>query len=510
MPLSFRAYYPLTLYTVFFVFFALYLQPLYQVAFIALAIWIWQIRGENDTKKKSSEFQLSLWFVLPISLFILFVALSPFLAGHPAPLGYDTGIYSSEFQIAFDRLPDFNVGVHPGIFFFGDALHLLGANAAFMMREVYILLYLLLGFTIYAVTKTLWNRNAAIVAFLIFALSSVQFAAYTFVLYKNILGLSLLLLSLLLIQKRSWLLLPVGIFLAILQPTHFVIFGLTLIVFWLLNFRNRKDCIFFLSIGSIVLLLSIMVLMKNQGILSTAWEVLLKKDRLSNGSFMEVADAVKDMLLYIPFAIYGGLALLKSKKGSAFLIASLAVFLLVFLRMFFYRRYLIELDLFLIIFAGIGVTSILPKILHDTFLKSSIGIMVFLLLGSQILTITNYLPQISHAELNRIRTLCTTIESDALIMATHNLYSPWLRGFSCHNVYAPGLFEANQWDEPTWQIFWNGSKEQREMLMNTSFTAGQTLYVYIGDLQPAMDFSGHSGFEKISDHLWRWQKNSKK
>ncbi len=482
------------------VLFGMHLPLLSQASLYIVAILGWYIKSQKEGK---GSLNLPMWLFFLAVAIVIGTRVYPFLSGHPAPLGYDTGIYKFEFEQAFKNLPGFSMGIHPGLFLLGDMLHLFGATSDFLMREGFIISSVLIVIMVFLTAKEYFGKNAGILASLIYAFSNIQFDAYTYVLYKNTIGISFLLLSLILIRRRSYLLLPIGLFLAILQPTHFLILGGTLFCMWIWNWRNVKDRIFFLVHGCMVGALALGVFLLNTDLIIAAINLLKGNDPLKEGVFLGFAEGIDRLSLYIPIAVLGIIHGIREKKNQPLIISTVLVGLIVILRLFFFRRYLIEFDVLLITFAGAGLARIINKIFSRKYYIGIFSMVCVMYITLHVAHVAYYQPFISHSELLKIQVLCSTTEENTLVMSTHSYYSPWLRGFSCREVFAPGLFERNTWPREQWDIFWGASPEERLQLMKKTFD-GERIYIFVGEQQVQLNFDGMEGFTKLDKHLWRW------
>lgn len=501
IPHKIHEHWPLLIFCVAVALFGLYLPLPFQFSLYIIGVLVWF--GFSIGKEK--QVSLPLWLlIIPIIVF-LGARIYPFLLGHPAPLGYDTGIYRYEFQKAFDMLPGFSLGIHPGLFLLADMLRMVGVTTDFLMREGYILANLLILLMAYLTGKEFGGKNAGILTALILAFSTLQFDAFTHILYKNTVGISILLFCLILLKRRSFLLLPAGIFLGILQPTHFLVLGIVIALLFLLSLKQKKDRRFLFAAGCVTALGALSVFIFNRDLILAALDLLQKKDPLFSGVFMGLARGIHYLSWYLPLAVAGVIVSLKGKKDLSLFFALLTVATIVVFRLFFFQRYLIEFDLLLIIFAGIGLSVLLPKILSNWKYISVFIIISALYATLGISHVLKYQPFISREELSEITSICSLSEKDALVMSTHSFYSPWLRGFSCHEVFAPGLFEKNSWDRETWDTLWNADKESKSALMEKTF-GEETIFIFVGDHQNPLDFTNSKGFTKLSTRVWGWNK----
>jgi len=206
-----------------------------------------------------------------------------------------------------------------------------------------------------------------------------------------------------------------------------------------------------------------------------------------SGTFYEPLQVLVLGILYLPLGLY---AFVKNYKKCPFLILPMAGLLVtVVFRLFFYRRLLIYLDIFLLIFAAYYLSKI----------KNKLFLIIFIILN--LVYISFFVkriafPQINFDEFAEIKTIAV----DGYLLSTDEMNSPWLMGYSkTKQVITTGLDPAdNYWTKDQWNRFWFGSlDEEIEMLK----TLPQPLYLYHSDSQLKLPFvDNRRCFDKIS---WR-------
>ncbi len=276
-------------------------------------------------------------------------------------------------------------------------------------------------------------------------------------------------------------------------------------IIWILNWKNKKDRKYFFLNGALIGAGATFIFLANPGLINAAIQIIQKKDPLSNGVFLQMSQGIDFMSFYFPLALIAFIHLFKKQKSKPLLIISSVTAFIVLLRMFFYQRYLIELDLFVIILAGVGLTLIIPKVFSEKRFKIFFFTISTALIVLHLAHVKNYTPFIPKNELEKIQALCLTTEENAVIMPTHTYYSPWVRGFSCRETYAPGLFEHNRWNLEAWEKFWIGGRDVRYKLMKETFASERPVYIFIGERQIQYDFNKTNGFEKLDNYLWKWR-----
>lgn len=480
--------------------------PFY-LAFAFFIGWLYFF-GEEDNR----EFKLSRWLIVIPLLIILIVRIIPFWHSDN-PLGYDTGIYKKtieDFAKALPDLPHFSKGSlgnsEPwGLYLNTDLLSTIGLSSNQILYGYYILLNLLLALSIYALVKKFFNQNAAILAVFIFAISLTQFQTYWMMYYKNIAALFLMLMAFYLLAQKSWLAIPVGGFLGGLHPATFLVFGLAFFAHSIFN----KDKTYHLIAGIGILIITFsLYLCNSQALLQFFSPDLSEMIQIfgpgaGGGTFFNFNFYRQIITFYLPFAVLGLIYLIKNKKFNYLFFYFIFNFAIVYFNLIFHNRFIIHLDIIIIILAGVGSSYLLTKFVHTLAGK----ITIFLLFGGALYflgsAVIHQQPLISNEELTEIKSLAKIVKEDEYVMATDSYYSPWLYGYSERKTIAPGLFEYNKWNRSDWNAFWYTSDiELRHTLLDEY---EKPIYLFVGDKEPKLDFSGDPKFTRISPRIWKYE-----
>jgi len=468
-------------------------------------------RSELDANEKNRD-KKWMWLVVP-ALFIIFVSrIVPFL-GFEAPLGYDTGIYKKSienFARALPNLPAFSKGAWDlsqpwGLLLSTNLLSLIGLSSNQILYGYYILLNLLLGLSIYVVVKKFFNQNAAILAIFIFAFSLTQFQTYWMMYYKNIAGLFLMLIAFYLLAQKSWLVVPVAGFLGGLHQPTFLIFGLAMLAHFIFNRDKRYHLI--TGIGILAVAFSLYV-HNPQAIFqffSPNLEELVKTfgPGAGAGTFFDFNFYRQIITFYLPFALLGLIYLIQKRQFNYLFFYFIFNFAIVYFGLIFHNRFIIHLDIITIILAGVGGSYILVRLWPS--LIGKVAITVLLIGAGYILTIVvlNKKPLISEEELAEIKSLAYIAKEDEYVMATDSYYSPWVYGYSERKTIAPGLFEHNKWNLAEWNAFWRSRDATLYYILLDKYPS--PIYIFVGDKQIQLDFTGVAGFERISKRIWKYE-----
>lgn len=186
-------------------------------------------------------------------------------------------------------------------------------------------------------------------------------------------------------------------------------------------------------------------------------------------------------------------------------VAVLTVFVLV--PVIYQHRWLIYLDLALILFAAYALVRFLRAMWRD---RVSIFVAMLLLFGFTLhasLAVWGQKPQVYPDELAEIKAIASVAEVDAYAMTTESQYTPWLSAFSGRSVVDPGYLTLNQWPYDWWIEFWNGKSDARRHELLTMYD--QPLYIFTGRAvangAKYMQFIRNDpSFTRVSSYVWRY------
>ncbi|MCD4759906.1 EpsG family protein [archaeon] len=422
------------------------------------------------------------YIFLPLAILItLTLRVIPYI-NNKIPLGYDAGIYKAIIEVNLTNLPQWiftGVTTEPGFIYLTQVLKQFFTTDT-ILTSILILFTIILALAIYITTKEYTNKSTAILAIVIYSVSLIQFKTFWYMYYKNIIALALLLFSFYAHKKNKTKLFIILATLtgAIHRPTFYLL-GLTFLIYTILN-KNKKQNIIK---GIIILALTALFYLGrfSQEIL-IVFEPLIQgytQPGQSPGTFIDFFTYQYSILPYLPLAILGLFYLIKNKQFNLITIYTMLSLAIVYFQFFFYNRFIIMLDIGLIILAAIGFSLLIQN-------KKRLGtiITILLLLSAGILATQeaiNAKPLISEEELNTIQYLQNT-EENAYVMSTTSIYSPYIIGYSNRKTIAPGLFDYNKHNQTQWATFWKTKnlKEIKKFLDEYN----KPLYIFIGQQQP--------------------------
>jgi hypothetical protein len=468
------------IYAIIILFVSLGLFWKYSLQFHILAIII-ALFGITITKTKLKDINVKhFYFLFIISIF--FMLFTRIYSSQGIPLGYDMGIY----KYGIENFNFFNTAswlkgtLTPGFFYLTFLLSQFFSSNS-ILTYIFILFNIILGLSIYFVTKEYFNQKTGIIALLLYAVSIIQFKVFTYLYYKNILGLITLLWSIYFLRKERRIpFIIFSILTGILHRPTFFILGLSYLFYSILNYKDIKKHI--INGISILLITSIFYMgYFKESILPLISPVARSfiETGTTSGTFINFFTYQYSVLAYLPLAILGFFYLIRRKDYNMFFFWSIITFAIVYFQFFFFNRFIIMLDIVLIILAGVGFSLLISK-------HSKLGgtILIVLLLSLAFVTINealNIQPLISDEELETIGYLQNT-EKNAYVMSTSSIYSPYILGYSNRETIAPGLFQYNQHNEQEWQIFW--TTQDINQIKEFLDKYDKPLYIFIGEKQP--------------------------
>ncbi len=434
-------------------------------------IWILLKDGKQFDIKKGLYYSI---FVLAI-LFIIVLRVIPYI-GNDIPLGYDTGLYKYAIEKGLENRDLWVLqGVEPGFLYFMNFVKMF-FDINFILKWLFIGFNVILGFSVYLFVKEYWNKNAALISLLLYAVSVVQFLTFWYMYYKNIIGLSLMLFAFYFLirykknkEKKNLAAFVViaGVLGGIHRPT-FYMFGLSYFVYAFVKpYRDKvynwNELKVNILSGILILIIAFSFYIGDFFVSITTVLPWVAKGFIapgeSPGTFISFFQYQFSVLPYLPFAILGLFYLWKRDNKSILFVWAVINLIIVYFQFFFFKRFIIHLDVALLISAGIGFSEFIER-------KRKLGVFVcsllilsagFLVWGQSV----NSKPLIDKEGLSLIQDLALKTEPDAKILAMSSEYSPWVLAYSNRATLAPGLFDENIWSEDEWREFWDNGDINR-------------------------------------------------
>ena len=397
----------------------------------------------------------------------------------PMPLGYDAGIYKygiENFRF-FQSSSWLKATFTPGFLYLTFLLKQIFTTNA-ILTYIFTIFNLILGLTIYLTTKEYFNKRVGLIAFLIYSVSIIQFKVFTYLYYKNILGLITALLAIYFLKKKRIPFIIFSVLTAIIHRPTFFVLGLSYLIHTIINENKKQHIINGISILIISTIFYIGYFKESILPLISPIAKSFIETGTAPGTFINFLTYQYSVLAYLPLALLGLFYLIKRKDFNLITLWTVISFLIVYFQFFFFNRFIIMLDIALIILASLGI-----EILYNKNKKLATIITIIFLVSLSYVTISeaiNTKPLITNEELDTIKELNNT-EENAYVMATSSIYSPYVLGYSNRKTIAPGLFQYNKHNEEEWIIFWttDNIEEIKQFLSEYE----KPLYIFIGKKQ---------------------------
>jgi hypothetical protein len=428
--------------------------------------------------------------ILAIGLILIFIIRAIPYMNNSIPLGYDTGIYKYAIEFGLQNTDKWILtGVEPGFLYLMSVFKIF-LSTQFILTYLFIIFNVILGFSIYLVSKEYFNKNVALIALFIYAFSIIQFKVFELMYYKNVIALSLFLFAIYFLNKQKRVPFVIcGIILGSIHRPTFYLFGLSYFIYSFINpinFQTKKYNFKELSINIIsgaIIIVGVSLFYFGQfslAITSMISPVVsgFVEPGQSPGTFIDFFTYQFTTLAYLPFAVIGFFWLIKKKQFNMVFLWALISTIIVYFQFFFFNRFIIFMDISLIILSAYGFSIIIND-------KKKIGIAILSIL---LLTLAfssfsysiNSKPLINNDELSAI-SYFHNIPSSAFAMSTSSYYSTWLQGYSGRRVIAPGLFDYDVHTQSQWNEFWTSTNINTTKSFLDDYN--KELYIFIGQKQ---------------------------
>jgi hypothetical protein len=430
-------------------------------------------------RNEGGGFRRALPILIGAFLFALVVRVIPYIRDH-VPLGYDPGFYKYAFDVYASALPaipeealaDWIKNMYPqGLFVLFDSVHVTsGAGSMQFMYYMMPIVSALLVFPVFMVARSLFGQRAGLIAAVLYAVSFTQFEMFVWFYFKNAFGIMFLLFGIYALEKKKHALLAVMLAaLGVFHRPEFLLFALVLIPYFLFH---RRRGIIYACLGAALLILPFWIARWDlnwsmlTGVASTAATNVQTGEGLGGGTFFNFTVYTEVALAYIPFALIGLFFLITRRNWNSIFFYFVISLIIVAFQLFFYKRFIIPLDIAVIILAAAGIEY---GLLQRERMRKAVPavVLAFVIIAAVVPTINSVKdtrPLITEGQMEAIEWL-RDVEEDAYLLAgSHD--APWVLGWGEHRVIAPGLFEWDQHTKDEWFAFFaaNDSQSARDFL----------------------------------------------
>lgn len=416
------------------------------------------------------------------------------------PLGYDPGFYRYLFLKHAEGFPPFSIVKmqgwargHPlGLFFFTTIFLRMGMPVDWLIGWMWNLFPVLLAASLAWVTAKRMGVLTGLLVLVAALLSVAYFDGFAAMYWKTYASLFWCVWAFFALEKRSWWSVPLGILTVATHHQTGFLFGLCLLTWFILPFipgtrstesffvRGKRwkmrDIVMILGAGFTIFAIGLLTYLPIwREAVSVHLSHLFELNSDASGSFPEPKHYLSTAWILLLLGAYGFAQSIYRTRWTLWQLAVLWSFAFVALHLFFYRRFFLQLDFFLLPFVAYALADLLRRF-KDLNVRALI---VALLIGQLYMTYDAIkmhgplLPDtVFHAFLQEI----PRIPENAYVLGLENRSVVVLRGWLPHHkVGGPGLFE-NDWTRTQWQTFMYGAHDERKKLL-TRF--GSTTWMFV-------------------------------
>jgi hypothetical protein len=469
--------------------------------------------------------QPAVWIVSALVVALLIKYGWPLFA-FDLPLGYDTGFYRYLFLRHAEAFPPFWITnlepwarAHPlGLFFFSTILLKLGIPVDWLIGWIWNLFTVVLLCTLSWTAGKRFGRDAGVWTLVACVLSVSTFDGFAAMYWKTFASLLWCVLAFSVLERRSWLTIPFGVLTVTTHSQTGLLFGLVLLSYLALPFipwalptspirwnRIRPRDIALVVGGTLVILCTglLLYLPVWQEAVLDVLPMLLGQTEASSGSFPPSTFYVYYEGGILLAGILGFIVNIRNERWTPWQLAVLWSFLFVVARLLFYRRFFLQLEFFLLPFAGIGL-ALLWKQLKTRNLHAALVVLLVVQLLVMRQAIIRHGPMVDAETFAAIVQVQEFTDKQTMILALENDTPVMLRGwYADRRVGGPGLFDA-PWTRDQWGTFLTGNHEERMQLLQQ---AEGPIVLFVSPLarsfygQVMTSFLSDSCFEAIPDTM---------
>ncbi len=454
-----------------------------------------KVKHAMSSASAASHRQMTMLRVCTALLVVALVIKYCWTLVYGVPLGYDPGIYRYLFIRHAAGFPPFWIAPMEawaasqplGLYFFSTILLRLGLPVDWLIGWIWNLMPVVLA----CVLACTWGkRRSALVGvgvLLFSVLSIAQFHGFVAMYWKTLLALLFCVLAFDALERKSWWTALWGV---LAVATHHqtglllgLAFGSYVVILAVRKGRlNMRQILFpalaVLAIGALGALWYLPVWQLAVGANLSA---LFAQDS-AGGSFPPASFYLIFSCVSLTFAVAGLAVRAKADWSSPWFLAAAWAGLFCVLRLLFYRRFLLQLDFFLIPYAAEGFVWVMkrlprhvlpvlgvPLLLQGVLLVSTATPFVTVCPVFPVLCAGYFpppvQPEVGTETLKRFEGYAARLEPGALVLALDPQIAPWVLGWLPDQaVGAPGVF-LSPWDEAGWTRFLVGSSAERKTLL---------------------------------------------
>lgn len=475
--------------------------------------------------------------ILVLSIIFWLYRFYPYLYSD-VPLWYDPWLYRRMFLDYFSSLPyvDFasftprtREAYPPYIWLLWNILNIIGYSADFIITFILAFFSFISSVFLYLILKK-YSRNTAFFWVIIFFISVIQYESFFLNYYKQILWIIFLLVSLYLLENKKYLLsIPIIISMFTVNRPAGVFFVIMLVFYvlynyivWIFKWKNvpliKGEKTIVHKLGGFVSVYNknivyILLTVLFSGIIALFMYLPLIDEQIlsliepltttflvswSSWTFFDIPDYINYNWPIIVLSFFG-LYYKITKKDFDFVTIWYLVWLLwIVFRLFFYNRFLIFFDLFIILFAAYWLWELYNK----KKLFSSIFILFFCIQSYNYLGYLHYnwVAFIPKSEFEMMNKLDTLLPKDSMIMVTHRHYTPRLFWYTTKPIIAPWMFEYDLWEKSDWDKWLNSDWIEKCEMIKDYKIYNKEIYIWLWIDQIQENLTWANCFEMIYEN----------
>lgn len=450
-----------------------------------------KVKVSKGTKVvKNSMRKTSKWFyalMILVVLVLVVIRSFPYLLHGPFGFGYDTGIYKKTFE----GMTSFSAVLSSQVYFLPSLIaylfNLLHLPMDILLYYVYILFSCLIAWPLYLLTREFFGKIAGVVAVAIFAISYVQVFASEYYLFKAMIGAFFMLFGFYYYVKKSNWFYVFSVLLALTQLPQFLILLAGTGVASVFEFGKNKR--FVLGLWGFMIAGVLAVFLLTPQHLINGWLAVygalnhLPNNANQVGSFMNPMEFLFRESVILAMALAGFIISCRKKGLLSLQIAVVVLGIIIFCKLFFQNRFVVEMGLLLIPFAAGLVAYFYERYLARKKILVVISVVVLLVI---IGLATKFHYQTTYPALNKDEQWALNVINDKTdgkyVLVSNSYYAPWMYGFSNKITLAPGIFES-VWELPDWVKFIKAPKvEKARTLIDLANHYGK-IYLFEGARQ---------------------------
>jgi len=456
---------------------------------------------------------------------LLFSRAIPFILHGPFGFGYDTGIYKHIFDNITSLSQVLTSEIYPLPAFLAYITNTLNLPIDILIYYSYILFGVAIAIPLYILTKNHFGKTAGLIAVAIFTVSHVQSLASQIYLFKAEFGAIFMLFAFHYYARRSWKFYSFTFLLALTQLPQLLILAIAVGISTLINIKKEfkyHATLIGVAVGAFLFLLIFTPqhIINGFAFVRDAMFGEARVDSLQVGYLMTISEFLKKEIIIILLAVTGLAILVKNslkkllKKSSdgiedgfatallPLYIAILFLSIIVFGKLFFERRYIMELDLFLIPFAAYALVAgynwVIKELEYEnevrsintadsskkvnlatTFKVACVAILCAITVGSTCYYYFTVTPSLTVEEQSALKFIGRKTDV-SYAMVTNGMIAPWVYGFSGKETLAPGIFTSvMDYDQFTKYHATTESAEKLAMLTDIAGKYGD-FYLLVG------------------------------